>query len=280
MTKHAIDHYAGGEPAFFFNFPNQRSRPGYLKLGWQIVGDRKTYYRIQNPSVFFRDARRGKRIRSRFLDFATPFVRRLHGLNRSRTGRFRTNGPSDGSGTPTAHSVTRYSGVETSILTELYRATPPDVVHALRDETFYRWRFSSPAWERETYVARERGDGVAAIVVRTRTTSNGVTVTQLADVVPLVESESRSRAVARLLDRIVREYAGSDLISVTQGDLPDELLREFGFISDAVPPLSWMSDFDCRLVALPLNCENWSLGDKRLSQRSNWHISFGERDTA
>lgn len=280
MTKHAIDHYAGGDPKFFFNFPNQRSRPGYLKLGWQIVGDRKTYYRIQNPSVFFRTVRRERDIRSQLLDFASPIVRRLHDLNRSWT-RAQASTSQNSSGTQTTYSITHYSGVETPVLTELYRATPPDAVHALRDETYYQWRFSSPAWKRETYVAEDdRGDSVAAIVVRTRTTSGGVTVTQLADVVPLVQSESRRRATARLLERIVREYAESDLLSVPKGDLSDDLLREFGFVSDAVPPLSWVSDFDCRLVALPLNCEHWSVGGKRLSQRSNWHVSFGERDTA
>ncbi|WP_435153733.1 GNAT family N-acetyltransferase [Haladaptatus sp. DFWS20] len=265
MTQHAIDHYRNGDPAFFFNFPNQRSRPGYLKLGWQIVGERETYYRIHNPSAMF-ESEQG--VRSRLLDLTAPLTTGLQGMYRSRAY---------GSG---SYSIIRQPGVNESILAELYRTNPPDAVHALRDETFYRWRFASPAWEQTTYVAARNDEPVVGIVVRTRTTSNGVTVTQLADIVPLVRSNARNRALSRLFECIIEDHADSDLLSVAKGAIPHEFLIAFGFISDTTPPLSWVSNFDCRLVALPLNCDDWSVGGKRLSQRSNWYVGFAERDTA
>ncbi|WP_227354489.1 GNAT family N-acetyltransferase [Haladaptatus salinisoli] len=265
MTERAIDHYANREPAFFFNFPNQRSRPGYLKLGWQIVGDRVTYYRIQNPAAFFGG---DGRIPSRLAELAVQLTGDVREFRRT---------PADAAG---EFSVDRYPGTRASILAELYETRPPDGFHALRDETFYRWRFASPAWSRATYVASQGGQPVAGIVVRNRTTAEGVSVTQLADVVPLAETERRTRALARLVERIVADHASSDILAVAEGGVPRRLLTEFGFVGDATPPLSWMSDFDCRLVALPLGGTGWTVGGERLSHRSNWHVSFAERDTA
>ncbi len=263
MTQHAIDHYEDGDPAFFFNFPNQRSRPGYLKLGWQIVGERETYYRVQDPSALFGNGG----LRSHLLDRLVPVTSKLYEARRPRNA---------GLGT---YSVEQFPGVQESILTDLYESNPPDAVHALRDETFYRWRFTSPAWERTTYVVSRAGEPVAGAIVRTRTTSNDVTVTQFADIVPLVGSERRNQALVPLFERVIDDHADSDLLALAKGELPHELVSKYGFVSDATPPLSWMSDFDCRLVALPLE-NRWSVGDKRLSQRSNWYVSFAERDTA
>lgn len=48
MTEYAIKRYTDDEPAFFFNFPNEKSGPGNLKLGWRTVG-LPTHIRIQRP---------------------------------------------------------------------------------------------------------------------------------------------------------------------------------------------------------------------------------------
>ena len=38
LTLHAIDELRGEGVDFVFNTPNDQSRPGYLKMGWQVVG--------------------------------------------------------------------------------------------------------------------------------------------------------------------------------------------------------------------------------------------------
>lgn len=38
LTLHALDELHAESIAFAFNTPNERSRPGYLKMGWQVVG--------------------------------------------------------------------------------------------------------------------------------------------------------------------------------------------------------------------------------------------------
>jgi predicted N-acetyltransferase YhbS len=37
LTRHALGELAGMGIGFVFNTPNERSRPGYLKMGWQVV---------------------------------------------------------------------------------------------------------------------------------------------------------------------------------------------------------------------------------------------------
>jgi len=37
LTRHALDELADLGVGFVFNTPNERSRPGYLKMGWQVV---------------------------------------------------------------------------------------------------------------------------------------------------------------------------------------------------------------------------------------------------
>jgi GNAT superfamily N-acetyltransferase len=38
LTMHALDEMRPAGVAFVFNTPNEQSRPGYLKMGWQVVG--------------------------------------------------------------------------------------------------------------------------------------------------------------------------------------------------------------------------------------------------
>jgi GNAT superfamily N-acetyltransferase len=38
LTLHALDELRGDGAAFVFNTPNKQSRPGYVSMGWQVVG--------------------------------------------------------------------------------------------------------------------------------------------------------------------------------------------------------------------------------------------------
>ena len=38
LTMHAVEALTSDEVAFVFNTPNESSRPGYLKMDWQVVG--------------------------------------------------------------------------------------------------------------------------------------------------------------------------------------------------------------------------------------------------
>lgn len=266
MTERAIEHYADGPPSLFFNFPNSQSLPGYRKLGWRPVGNRATYYRVQNPASLLSE--RTNDIRMRLLGRVGTSVARCYCHARSRL-----------SGRVANVTVERRPGADPTLLSDLYRRRVPDRIHAVRDEQFYRWRLASPAWKRATYVARRGGEPVAAVVARSRTTNEGVNVTQLAEVVPLVGDEQWTDALDRLFRRIADDYGGSDLIAIADSTVPHDLLASLGFYRDDIVPLSWITN-RCTLAARPLGDDpSWLVGDRRLVDRSDWVMTFLERDT-
>lgn len=57
LTRQALDELADQGVAFVFNTPNDRSRPGYLKMGWQPVGRLPVAARPRSPGALFRLAR-------------------------------------------------------------------------------------------------------------------------------------------------------------------------------------------------------------------------------
>jgi predicted N-acetyltransferase YhbS len=57
LTRQALDELADQGVAFVFNTPNDRSRPGYLKMGWQPVGRLPVAARPRSPGALLRLAR-------------------------------------------------------------------------------------------------------------------------------------------------------------------------------------------------------------------------------
>src|SRR5947199_7070932 len=56
LTTRALDAAESEGVAFVFNTPNDRSLPGYLKLGWRQLGDRKLRARVRRPDRLVRAA--------------------------------------------------------------------------------------------------------------------------------------------------------------------------------------------------------------------------------
>lgn len=239
MTERSLAFYAGRAPAFVFNQPNAASRPGFLDLGWYELDRMTTYYRLQNPG----------RLLSRRVDAPVPgpVSRAASGLATGALGiRDRLSPPGDGA------TVTRREGVADDVLASLYRSNVPAGIHALRDETFYRWRFASPAWSRSTYVATVDEDRVAGAVVRTRTRADGVTVAQVADVVPLAGSRQWRSGLAAIVGRVLDDQPDADVVAAPARVFPGSVASSFGFLPDDRFPLSRVSATDCRLCVRPL----------------------------
>jgi GNAT superfamily N-acetyltransferase len=56
LTMRALDAAESEGVAFVFNTPNDRSLPGYLKLGWQQLSDRRLRVRVRRPDRLLRAA--------------------------------------------------------------------------------------------------------------------------------------------------------------------------------------------------------------------------------
>lgn len=269
MTELAIDSYESERSGFFFNFPNSQSRPGYEKLGWQLVEPRVTYYRVERPSTFL-DGSMAKQLLGHA---AGPTVR---GYVRARRAASSTT--SDAS-----IEVERVDGGPAERLASLYRTRVPDRIHANRTAEFLEWRFASPVWDRKTYVAVADDGDVAGLMTRTRTVGDGTVVTQIADVLPLVGGEQWRTAIGVLLDATLDDHDGTDLFSIVPGAVPRKLLTSFGFLPDDAFPLSRLTNYNKTLATRPFDPDAddaWSLNARALDSPDSWLVSYVEQDTS
>ncbi|WP_202932719.1 GNAT family N-acetyltransferase [Halorussus salinus] len=316
MTEAAIDRYAD-EADYFFNFPNHLSLPGNLDLGWEVVAERATHYRVQDPSTWVEDALPTDSDEGVVGAVESPG--RLAGMVES-SGRLAEVVASAGASAgrlagrlgaraylsvrdrlaPEETGVARrwHDGVPAGLLGSLADAGAPGRIHVARDERFYDWRFENPRWNYETVVARDGGgrDGsggdrresganddspTAALVVGRRTRPDGTAVARLADVVPLVGGADRERALSALLAAVVRRHADADLLLAPGDPLPSSLLSAYGFHSDLRPPLSWVSSPTVQVARPVADDGDWTVGEREraLTDARNWLLAGCEQDS-
>ncbi len=261
MTERAIERYAEDHP-FFFNFPNDQSLPGYLKLGWEVVSRRSSYYRIENLEKIAESRNSGDAIRL-ISKIATPVARGYYGF------RDRTISPA------ADRTVRAESDTPAEELSALYRTAVPDAVHALRDDQFYRWRLENPDWEYTTYIADRETGPVAAIVAGTSVGQNPTT-TKLSDVVPLVSAPEP--ALESLIGRILTDHPETDLFVAPSQGIPEAVLRKFGFRSDTAFPLSFLTSRTTHVVRRLAG--DRERDERAVSDPERWLMTFLEEDTS
>ena len=258
-TTAALAHFADREPAFCFNFPNPKSLPGNLKLGWEVVDGLTTYYRVHDPAA---------------LSEAVPSP--LAPLLRAATGtynRLRTPTP------PADVDVTVHrKGVPAGTLADLARRAPEaDGLHARRDEPFYEWRLDQPGREYETYVAAHGGDPAAALVVG-RDDRGGTPTARVIDAPAAGDPADRRAARGALLAAVLDGHDDAALVAV-RGGLPAGLLRRHGFLPDTSPPLSPVTSTST-MVARPIGDAGWTVDGDDLRDPDSWRLTFAELDSA
>jgi|AntDeeMinimDraft_5_1070356.scaffolds.fasta_scaffold01143_10 GNAT superfamily N-acetyltransferase len=261
MTETAIEKYSAGEPAFFFNFPNHQSGPGYLKLGWETVGEETTYYRIQNPNALGLDE--STAWKSVASTAAGPV---LAGYNRLSNVRTRS---------PEGVTVRRHESVPTETMADLAASESTNGIHVWRDERFYDWRFDTPAWDYSAYVAERGDEPVAGMVVGTSVES-GLRTTKVTDVVPTPDGEATDEQDA-LLHRLIRDYADSDVLAAPSA-LSRSALGRAGFRSDDRPPLGSVANPTTHVVRSLTG--DWTHNGVEITDPSNWRLTFSEQDTS
>jgi GNAT superfamily N-acetyltransferase len=270
MTEAAIERYADREPDFFFNFPNDRSRPGYLDMGWRLVSETPIHYRIQNPAGIL-----GVRTDNRIGELADRCSRSVAAGVLDAIEGFR-----DRTTVPTADvTIERRSIVPAAALAGLYGSDVPERIHARRSERFYQWRFANPRGTYTTYLARRAGDLVGSAVVGSQR-EGGTTVRKLLDFLPMGAAAAGSQDVlASLLEALIADSDSADILAVHGGVLDEDVLAGLGFLPDDSFPLARCSS-PTTLVVRSVGTEEWTLGDRDLTSIEDWQLSFAERDTA
>ncbi|MDS0282112.1 GNAT family N-acetyltransferase [Haloarcula onubensis] len=261
MSERLFADYADGQPEFTFNNPNPLTTAGLAKLGCEIAGEHTTYYRVQNPAVY-------AGIDNSLAEATGERAARAYLGVRER--RFDP---------PDEVSVTSHTDIPAGTLATLYRRRPPSEIHAYRDEQFFDYRFGNPNWEYTSYTAT-LGDRPVAGVVAGTGEKEGHTVTNVVDVLPLVGDDERDRALPAIFDRLVTDYADSDVVAVRGESVPHELLTGLGFHSDQDLPLAPVAT-PTRLIVSPIPPDGtWRVAGRDIREMDNWRPTFVEHNTA
>lgn len=263
MTERAIDYYTEREPAFFFNFPNDQSLPGYRKLGWETVGELTQYYRIGNPEAVLSD-RSGAEAYRKAGQLAGPIVDAYNAIHDA---------------TADVQSVARVreqSGVPAEELAKLDDRSSPDSIQVVRDEAFLSWRYGNPQWEYSTYLVSDGGMSVGMIVGDAVGMKTELSVTHVIDVLPPSGFRSDT-ALLPLLGRMLADRPDTDIFVAPASLFPAPVIRSLGFVSDDRPPLRYVARGRTQAVrSLP----DWQVGGMDIRDPDNWCVSFAELDTS
>ena len=260
MTERALDWFAddvGSTATFCFNFPNERSLPGDLKLGWRVVDTVPTHYRLERAGAFFDIDGLGARLAT---VAGKGFLGIIDAIGRSKLDI----------------AVDRRDSVAAATLASLYERRIPRGLHAHRTSEFYRWRFSNPNWRYATYTASENGEPIVAAVVATGET-NGVSLARIVDIAPLAPDRRTAEVRKTLLAAIAADRDVDAIAMMGRGDRYGSPAAQ-GFLRDDRLPLS-VASRPTTMVARPIGTTGWTIGGRSLTDSDDWSISFAERDS-
>lgn len=213
LTLHALDELRAEGVDFVFNTPNDQSRPGYLKMGWQTIGQLPTLVR------------------------ATPWWK-AGAIAKARVPAERWSTPSS-AGIAAVHVLGDTQGVEALLAN---RAGGDGLATRLSAE-FLRWRFGTPLLGYRAVVA-DRGieHGAALFRVRRRGPAR-----EAALVAVLTRAGDR-RTATRLVRSVARVADADYLLALGRGPIwSGGLVRlprtgpvlAWRSVCASVPPAEW-----------------------------------------
>jgi GNAT superfamily N-acetyltransferase len=242
LTRALIESVRDEGVHLIFNTPNEKSRPGYLKLGWQQVGRTDLMLRMRRPL--------------RIAAAVAP----------------RTRNRADPAGSQHAETTTLPRAREvlesdSSLNGFLERTTAGDRdrrLHVVTNPEYLRWRYSDVPGFQYHAVADVEGESGAAMIFRFKR-QGSLRELRLCDFI--VGPGARSRALARGILSRVQQSGEADYLSVmsARGAAEYGLLLRSGFLP--------APRFGPILTTLPLNSLPGGVDPLR---RANWRPSIGD----
>jgi len=226
LTLGAVDELRDEGVDFIFNTPNAQSRPGYLKMGWQVVGRVPVAVRPRSPAAAYRMAR-------------------------ARTPAGKWSRPTT-AGVPAADALLD-DGAVTSLLAAVER---PGGLSTDRTVEHLRWRYRFAPLDYRAVVAPGGPDrGLAVFRVRDRGAATEAVLCEL-----LVPGDDRPLA-SRLVGEVARATAADYVIGTARtpaprSALPVPLVRQG-------PILTWRA-VDRSQMMPPLATWSLTMGDVEL----------------
>lgn len=169
LTRQALDELAAEKVGFVFNTPNDRSRPGYFKMGWQLVERLPVAATPRSPLSLVR-------------------------LARARTPADKWSAPTD-AGVPVADVLADDAAVAT-----LLGASRPDDgrLRTRRTPDYLAWRYGFPPLHYRAIVA-PGGVEEGLVVFRLRRRGAALEAAVCEQIVPVGDDRTAPRLVRRLL---------------------------------------------------------------------------------
>ena len=225
LTTGALAPLADEGVGFVFNTPNDQSRPGYRKMGWEVVGRVPVGVALGRPRGLVR-------------------------LAGARTAAGKWSLPTD-AGREAGEVLADEAGVA-----ELLAAgAPPVGLATARTPEFLRWRYAGgPVGYRAVALGSQLADGLAVFRVRRRGSALEATVAEL--LVPDVPDAARRRA--RLVAAVRRAARPDHLLATVRRRREGPLLR----VDRLGPVLTWRALTEQRCPAL--DAWDLHLGDVEL----------------
>ncbi len=263
-TEHLKRTYADGEPALFFNFPDDATLSSSLERGWRQVQQAPTAYRVQRPAAMLdNDTGLTTKLWAKLLGTTWRTRNRIRDRHHLADDR-----------------VTRYDRIPVSTLATLAKQDRPRGIHALRDPRYLSWRFENPAWSYATYLTGS-DEAYAAIVVGERHTADQYVVA-LTDIYPPA-TERRADAIERLVAAVVADHRNADTLVVDGQILPEDVYGRAGFRMDDTSPLgrfvSPSTLVTCPATGVDPDEEDWEVAGMDITDPGSWNLSLAERNT-
>lgn len=266
MTKEAIDRYTDSDVRMFFNFPNDKSWRGNKKLGWRAVSEYPTYYRVADPTSLLGSDTVLADVGTMAASTAVSSGQRLIDQVTNRLVE--------------SDITVRRSRTDPSSLSELsafHDRWRPRRCHAVRDETFYEWRLANPEREYAVYFGYRDDALEGAIITGSKTWGDGMVLTSIVDVLPLLAADADRDVLLALLKRAIDENPDTDVFKLPAGPIPPRVAGYCGFIKDDVYPFSEVATPTLHAVR-SLN-ESWEIDTFAIDQPHSWCITLLEKDT-
>jgi GNAT superfamily N-acetyltransferase len=215
-----------------FNTPNERSGPGYLKMGWRVVGTVRVSIRPRRPVRFARGARA------------------------SGTPRTSPRGPRPVPRAPRAAEILAHPGIDG--LLESAPFSVPGRLATPRDDPYLRWRYATAPFDYRGLVEEEDGRLVAAALFRVRP-RGWLWETSVTDLM------AKDRRAARRLVRRVIRAADVDHVACRfpQGSAAAAAIRRAGFLRSPRGPTLVINPLGQGIRPDPRDIRSWgfTLGD-------------------
>lgn len=209
LTRKAIEDVKKEGVQFIFNTPNQNSLPGYLKMGWTIVGALPLYFKVLSPFSFI--AKKVFRNRQK-ISFAGPAVKQDFFTDKVDTwGAF----------------IEKYGSRAGSMITDWESIRGSRGYRTLRSREYYQWRYGGhPHVQYYVYAVSDR-KGLSGFVIFRPNYRDGLKEVVITDLCLREQDMTLARAVLNGAARNIRaEYIVGHF---SQGAPEMDFLKRTGF---------------------------------------------------